>query len=469
VALRNSAPADFAVSLAALPSTRVAAAGVLGKSSVDVVLLLATDAVGVVRERLKGLGWPSKLVAYWGAGPGREVAAFDSLFAKVDAWVFGNPAAWEILGRPPKTLVIPDGGDRVHVRRPAVPHGATLPATGSRAVAADCGERIFAFLREVLAEGRARRRPNLSKEVTAFVSTVGAPTFEACVARLRGQDSSFRLQIIDHVAPMNAAFQRMLVECRTPYYVQVDEDMLLYPHAIRTLYETIARAGDNVAMYVADLYDVHLGRCILGVKIFRHCLVRRFPFEGNDAFETDQLERLAAAGYTYLQTTPGAAPVSGKTLGLHGTRWTLPSIYERYATLERRRRIYPSQMDWFEDYPALFLRRYLDDPSAENFFALQGILAGALVARHGEANAKDYRAYAELPGFGPLFNFLKEMSDAPQERRGDSARGTGASREGLGRGKRTHARETGKRAEPRQVREGNHPVSRQKGRAGRWR
>ena len=392
-ALRSSAPADFTVSLGALPSAR-AAAGALGKSPVDVVYLLAAEAAEVVRERLKRLGWRSKLVAYWGAGPQGEVAVFDSLSAHVDAWVFGNRDAWEILGRPPGSIV--DGEDGT-----------------------------FPFLREVLEGRRARRRPNLSKKVTVFVSTVGAPTFAACVARLRAQDSSFRLQIIDHVAPMNAAFQRMLEECRTPYYVQVDEDMLLYPHAIRTLYEAIERAGAKVAMVVADLYDVHLGRCILGVKIFRHSLVRRFPFAANDAFETDQLQRLAAAGYSYQQTSPGTAPVPGRTLGLHGTRWTPSSIYERYATLERRRRSHPSQMDWFESYPALFLRRFLGDPSAENFFALQGIVAGALAAHHGEAKAKDYRAYAELPGVRSLHAFLEEVRAAPVTRRKAGRAGAG--------------------------------------------
>src|SRR5262245_22053777 len=113
-------------------------------------------------------------------------------------------------------------------------------------------------------------RRDLSDAVTVFVTTVGAPTFEQCLRHLREQDCKSRLKIIDHVAPMNAAFQRMLDECRTPYYVQVDEDMLLHPHAVRTLYDTIEAAGPKVAIYAAGLYDVHLERCIHGIKIFRH-------------------------------------------------------------------------------------------------------------------------------------------------------------------------------------------------------
>ena len=76
-----------------------------------------------------------------------------------------------------------------------------------------------------------------------FVSTVGYPTYQECLEGLAAQDSKFTLKIVDHVAPMSAALQRMQDECTTPYYVQVDEDMLLYPQAIRTLHERISGGG----------------------------------------------------------------------------------------------------------------------------------------------------------------------------------------------------------------------------------
>lgn len=252
-------------------------------------------------------------------------------------------------------------------------------------------------------------RPDLSNAVTVFVTTVGAPTFEACLTHLREQDCTFRLQIIDHVAPMNAAFQRMMDECRTPYFVQVDEDMLLYPHAVRTLHETIVGAGPNVAMYVAELYDVHVARCIQGVKIFRNDLVRRYPLTAGNAFESEQVARLETDGHVVLRTVCGLNPVPGRTLGLHGTQWTSRSIYERYATLERRRRTNPPQLQWFTPYAAEFLRRFSDEPSEENFFALMGVIAGVLASPEGEANAKDYRTYASLPGFEALRQFLREV------------------------------------------------------------
>ena len=248
--------------------------------------------------------------------------------------------------------------------------------------------------------------PDLSHAVTVFVTTVGAPTIASCLAHLRKQDCRFRLHVIDHVAPMHAAFQRMIDDCRTPYYAQVDEDMLLYPHAVRTLHARIDAAGPNVAMFAADLYDVHLDRCIIGVKIFRHEIVRQYPFVASDAFETWQVRQFTGDGYGVVRNTPGKTPVPGQTLGLHGTQWTAQSIYERYTTLERRRRTNPPQSRWLEAYSGEFLRRFLHEPSEHNFFALMGIIAGTLAARSGPAPAKDYRTYAALPGFHALRAFL---------------------------------------------------------------
>jgi hypothetical protein len=250
---------------------------------------------------------------------------------------------------------------------------------------------------------------DLSHAVTVFVTTVGAPTFSACLAHLRRQDCRFALHVIDHVAPMHAAFQRMLDECRTPYFVQVDEDMLLHPYAVRSLHERIDTAGAKVAMFAADLFDVHLQRCILGVKIFRHEIVRRYPFAAINAFESLQVSQFTADGYEVVRTHPGESPVDGQTLGLHGTQWTDQSIYERYLTLERRRRADTTRLRWFPPFAEKFLERFLAEPSEANFFALMGVVAGALACSNGELPAKDYRTYAELPGFQALRAFLADV------------------------------------------------------------
>jgi len=257
---------------------------------------------------------------------------------------------------------------------------------------------------------------DLSQSVTVFLTTVGAPTFGACLEHLRAQDSTFRLEIIDHVAPLSAAFQRMLDTCTTPLFVPLDEDMLLYPHAIRTLHERISREDGHIAAVMANLYDVHLRRCIHAVKIFRHGVTRRYPFRDLEGCEVDQVRRMEADGYAIVkEPQEGGKRTSPGTLGLHGTQWTPQSIYERYLTLARRCRRDPSKRKWFPPYTQRFLRRYLKDPSELNFFALMGPVAAALAGLDGDGREKDFRKYEDLPGWKHLLAFYREVSAARTE------------------------------------------------------
>lgn len=267
----------------------------------------------------------------------------------------------------------------------------------------------FAFFRDRCAAPPARPAPlpDLSSALTVFVTTVGGPTVDACLAHLRDQDCTFALQVIDHVAPMDAAFQRMLDQCRTPFYVQVDEDMLLYPHAVRALHAAMAAAPSDVAAIARNLYDVHLERCVLGVKIFRHQIVRRYPLHPMEAFEIEQVRRFEADGYRMEKSPTGRQPTAGHTLGLHGTRWTSEAIYERYANLQRRLRGHPERMQWFTEYGPIFLRRFLDDPGELNALALLGLMAGQLAEPTGPA--KDYRTGPAALGFDHVRAWLEAL------------------------------------------------------------
>jgi hypothetical protein len=245
---------------------------------------------------------------------------------------------------------------------------------------------------------------DLTGAVTVFVPTIGAPTFPRCLAHLRAQDCLFRLEVIADVTPLAAALQRMLDTCATPYFVQVDEDMLLSPRAIRTLHEWIRDAAPTVALCVGELWDEHLGRPIEGVKIARLAIVRRYRWDaGTSIFSRNR--QLLADGFTIARRPPGPPD----TLGLHAPHWTALSLYERYYTLERWRRANPDDLAWFEPYGEIFLRRFRERPSRETFFALMGILSGALGPAEVPAS-KDATAYETLPGLRALREYWRSMT-----------------------------------------------------------
>ncbi len=253
-------------------------------------------------------------------------------------------------------------------------------------------------------------RMNLRNSVTVFVSTVGYPTFEKCLQQLRGQDCTFTLKIIDHVAPISAAFQCMMDECATPYYVQVDEDMLLYPHAIRTLYERISAMDDRVPQYVCALYDVHLDKVIYGIKIFKHDVVCRYPYRDTRGCEWDQIRRFRADGYIDVRVPrKGATQNSENTLGLHGTYWLLHAVYLRFSVLELKRRMGNKTHEWVAEAALKILKRFLENRSEVDFYALMGILSGSLSNSGTMGLEKDYRTYGDTPGFESLKQFVEEV------------------------------------------------------------
>lgn len=269
----------------------------------------------------------------------------------------------------------------------------------------------------VPARPRAHGRVDLSDRVTVFVTSVGAASFDACLTHLANQDCAFRFELIDRVAPMNAAFQRMLDRCATPYYVQVDEDMLLYPHAVRTLHDRIEQEEADVALYVGWLHDVHLGEHIQGVKIFRHAIVRNYPFADSQGCEVDQIWRFQRDGYRYVLQPKGKSgdPFS-ETLGLHGTHWTPDLIYLRYATLEQRRRRRNGVSERVPGLPVILAEKLRQDPTELNFLALMGAIAGMVAPIDGRGREKDYTQYGSDPNVrlaARLFRDLTQKSGSP--------------------------------------------------------
>lgn len=248
--------------------------------------------------------------------------------------------------------------------------------------------------------------PDLSAEMTVFVSTVGAATFPQCMAHLAGQDCRFRLEVILNVAPMSAAFQAMLDRCQTPFYVQVDEDMLLRPHAIRTLHERIKATPPEVPLVVAWLWDADLGMRRQGVKAFRHALVSRYPYADVQSCEKDQLRRMAADGFLHARP-PETEPAEDDpgVLGVECAHDDPARAFERYATLEQRRLRHPDKLAWFEPCAAEFLRRFRTDAGEKHLLSLLGVIAGRLAGAERELGEKDFRTYATLPGLREALAF----------------------------------------------------------------
>src|SRR5436309_9592835 len=140
--------------------------------------------------------------------------------------------------------------------------------------------------------------PDLSELVTVFVVTIGDTlNFNECMENLASQSVKFRVEELEHIAPQSGAYQSMIDRCPTPYYVQVDEDMLLVPDAIATLVAAMSSAPPQVAIVCAPLWDVDTERSIYGVKIYRHHIMVAYPYANTFSPDMEQVGRMEADGY----------------------------------------------------------------------------------------------------------------------------------------------------------------------------
>jgi len=218
---------------------------------------------------------------------------------------------------------------------------------------------------------------------TIFVTTIGdTANFSDCMEHLKLQTVQRSIEVIDHVAPIFAAFQQMLDRCTSTFYVQVDEDMILFPHAIETLEQRMQEAPPEVAMACFPLWDCDTGRPIYGLKIYRHQIVKQFPYRDTASIETDQLARIRAAGFS-LDLLPIEESLC---LGEHGRHYTPRTIFKRWQRMfEKHVRVADSR--WIEEWPARLLDRYMQTREPLHLYAFLGAVAG--IAREPRATREN--------------------------------------------------------------------------------
>jgi hypothetical protein len=238
---------------------------------------------------------------------------------------------------------------------------------------------------------------NNAAEVTLFLVSAGYnPNYFDTLAALKSQtlvkNGRAIIEVIRNVAPMSAAFQQMLDTCKTPYYAQIDEDMVLEADAAEVLLDLLKRDNERAtlsagqaAFAVAMLHDCHLNMPIQGVKLYDHSVMVNYPYRVESeviSCEKDQLERLRADGCRIVERLD-------VILGEHAPKWTTQGIFIRYFRLMAKWRQYG--YSWLENMPAKLLGKYQQDPSEINLYAFLGAQSAASHPNLKLSGEDDYR------------------------------------------------------------------------------
>jgi hypothetical protein len=202
-------------------------------------------------------------------------------------------------------------------------------------------------------------------DLTVFLITCGEnPNYPHCVEAIQNQTCTFNLEVVRNISPMAKAFQQMLDRCKTPYYIQIDEDMILKENAIMTMYKDIKLSSKNTSMVVYRLHDQHLNFDIQGVKIYKYEIFKQYPYNLNTlSCEMEQLNKMKKDGYIYQEIDT--------VLGEHSPYWNEELIFDRYF-------IFMQKYD-FKKLPEEVFETYRKNPTKNNWYAVLGAICGVLI------------------------------------------------------------------------------------------
>jgi hypothetical protein len=181
---------------------------------------------------------------------------------------------------------------------------------------------------------------------------------------------------------MSEAFNEMHRRCQTPYFVQVDGDMILKEGAITRLYEGIRRTGFFTYAVYGQLYEEGFGPGGT-VRCWKRDFFRWFQFRDVRTVDRDLFRRAAWFGFRR-----GNLNVN---LGTHRPRHSLFSEYlksksdvEKWRFLKRPARRYALPL----------LEELLRDPQ-ENRCRIFGALLGGMTSWERVCRSKDVRLEEE--------------------------------------------------------------------------
>ena len=235
-------------------------------------------------------------------------------------------------------------------------------------------------------------------DLTVYVVSCAEDTMDECMEALCGQDCEFNIEHVKDVYPMSRAFQDMPDRCKTPYFIQVDADMILESFAVRELYEAAKKTGFfKVAIY-GQLYEEGFG--VGGtVRLWKRHLFRFFSFNDCRTVDRNLFKRIRRFGFRLHSID--------KVLGIHRPRHSDFSTYlkaksdvEKWKFLKRP----------VEQYAINLYDEIVNDIENRSvqFF---GLLTGALTPKHRYIRSKDLSV--EKDRYENLINILGIKDSLP--------------------------------------------------------
>ena len=149
--------------------------------------------------------------------------------------------------------------------------------------------------------GHKHRIQNQSIDLTIFLITIQGSQLKYTLDTINSlsKEIPFYVNVIMNVSPTVKAYNEMHLRCKTDYFVQLDEDMVLFPHAIQMLNQFIyIKSKKHSICFLHSFYlvDEYLGigkdKLLEGLKLYNFRIMKNFPTSTELDLSTSSVDRM---------------------------------------------------------------------------------------------------------------------------------------------------------------------------------
>jgi asparagine synthase (glutamine-hydrolysing) len=232
-------------------------------------------------------------------------------------------------------------------------------------------------------------------DISVVVLTTGEATTEAAIESLQHQTAPLAdIIVVRDVAPFHKAFNAGVMQVKTPFFVQLDADMVLDDHCVAALRRGMQH---DVGVVVGHLRDPLIGQ-VVGIKLFRTACFQIGGFTDSISPDTDFVAEIARAGWktVYIGRQRNSGPDQWATFGEHRPDYSLSYTYRKYLLegCRYRYRQTPAGIRWH--FAQLEASRHPSAPAAQIGLA-QGIFLEQITDLQGTSTIGDN--WAEIARF----------------------------------------------------------------------
>lgn len=177
-------------------------------------------------------------------------------------------------------------------------------------------------------------------EITIFLITIQSHQLEFTLESINKLNPNYPVlvNVIMNVAPTNRAYNQMRERCKTPYFIQLDEDMELQEDAIQICMNQIEKSSRarKTFLHTFKLIDTDLGvgnpPIIDCLKLYNNQIMQKYPTYNNGetaVSSVDYFWHIPILNDGYLMNT------SSIIIGNHGNHRSNYDLFLRYCKISK--------------------------------------------------------------------------------------------------------------------------------------